>query len=289
MAKAPVGRKNNPLPTLAKIDGVGLGLRRHYIHDIAETLPTSIDWFEIAPENYIGRGGKVRDSFEKIAGHYPIIAHGLSLSIGSLDALDWNYLKQLKQFLRRYRIPWFSDHLCFSSRYNHFFHDLLPLPFTEEAVAHVSERARIVQDFLEVPFALENISFYVYPNGPDTPEMTETEFIQEILHRSGVHLMLDINNVFVNAFNHRLDAQQSLMAFKDAPILQLHIAGHDYDDATLIIDTHGQAVRDEVWALLAFFRKARGTLPPLLIERDNHFPPLAELIGEIERAKHEIT
>lgn len=264
------------------IDGVGLGLRRHYIHDIAQNLPPSIDWFEIAPENYIGRGGKVRDSFEKITAHYPIIAHGLSLSVGSLDELDWNYLKSLKQFLRHYRIPWFSDHLCFSSRYSHFFHDLLPLPFTKETILHVSERARIVQDFLEIPFALENISFYLYP---DKPEISEVQFIQEILDRSGVSLLLDINNVFVNAFNHGFDARAYLHAIKDLPILQLHIAGHDYDDETLIIDTHGQAIRSEVWDLLAFFGQARGTLPPILIERDNNFPPLSDLLGEVERAR----
>ena len=137
--------------------GVGIGLRRHFVKHITETLPPEIDWLEISPENYMGRGGRVVANFETVAEHYPIIAHGLSLSIGSLDPLDWKYLKDLKQFLRTRKIAWFSDHLCFSSRYDAFLHDLFPLPFTKEAILHVSERARQVQDFLEVPFALENI------------------------------------------------------------------------------------------------------------------------------------
>lgn len=261
--------------------GIGLGLRRHFVGHVAATLPREIDWFEISPENYIGRGGRVVAQFETVASHYPIIAHGLSLSIGSLDPLNWDYLKALKNFLRRYRIAWFSDHLCFSSRYDAFLHDLFPLPFTEEAVAHVSDRAKIVQDFLEVPFALENISFYLHPA---PPEMSELEFIQAVLDRSGVALMLDINNVYVNAKNHGFDPYAFIDALSRERILQLHIAGHWRESPTLIVDTHGETICPDVWDLLRFLAGKR-PLPPVLIERDNNFPPFEELLAEVACAK----
>ena len=265
--------------------GIGLGLRRRYLDEIAETRPSSIDWFEVSPENYIGRGGKARALFEEIAAQYPIVAHGLSLSIGSLDPLDWDYLRDLKVFLRSYKIPWFSDHLCFSSVNAHFLHDLLPLPFTEEAARHVSDRARMVQDFLEVPVGLENISYYL---SPAPPEMTETTFIREILDRSGVSLMLDINNVYVNAHNHGFDPRAYLREVAGERILQLHIAGHFQESPDLIIDTHGDTIRPEVWDLLRYLASLR-PLPPILIERDNNLPPLSELLEEVAIARDSIS
>lgn len=261
--------------------GVGLGLRRSFLHQVAQELPSEIDWFEFAPENYIDRGGQARKSFNKIAENYPLIAHGLSLSIGSLDELNWDYLKKLKQFLKDYDVPWFSDHLCFQSYEGSYFHDLLPLPFTEESILHVSERAKQVQDFLDIPFAIENVSFYFYP---EQPEMKETEFIKEILNRAGIGLLLDVNNVFVNSKNHRYRAVDYLNEIKDQNIFQIHIAGHYQEDEDLIIDTHGEAICDEVWELLNYFSQQR-ELPPVLIERDHNIPPLQDLIQEVQRAK----
>lgn len=264
-----------PLPNT-----VGLGLRREFIGDVRPSHKSLIDFFEIAPENYIGRGGRIVALFEKIAQDFPIVLHGLSLSIGGLDELNWDYLKKLKSFIRTFNTPWFSDHLCFSSTNAHILHDLLPLPFTREAVKHVSERARVVQDFLEVPFGLENVSFYLYPA---RPEMTELEFIQEILHRSDVSLMLDVNNVYVNSINHGTDAKQTIRELAKEKIIQLHIAGHDKSDE-LIIDTHGEDVCEDVWDLLRLLGECR-ELPPLLIERDNNIPAMHGLLSEVERAR----
>ncbi len=261
--------------------GVGLGLRRPFIEQIADSPPVNIDWYEIAPENYLGRGGIAVRSLEKIAAARPLIAHGLQLSLGSLDPLNHSYLKALKAFLREWKITWFSDHLCVSSRFDHYFHDLLPLPFTQEAVHHVAERARIVQDILEVPLALENVSYYL---SPAPPEMTEWDFVREIIDRSGCALMLDVNNVYVNAMNHGFDPKTYLDAICHEPILQIHIAGHDRDPSGLIIDTHGQAIGQAVWELLSYLGEKRG-LPPVLIERDTNIPPLKKLISEVEKAK----
>lgn len=269
------------MPEITQNLGVGLGLRRPFIEQIADSPPVNIDWYEIAPENYLGRGGIAVRSLEKIAAARPLIAHGLQLSLGSLDPLNHNYLKALKAFLREWKIAWFSDHLCVSSRFGHYFHDLLPLPFTQEAAQHVAERARIVQDILEVPLALENVSYYL---SPAPPEMTEWDFVREIIDRSGCALMLDVNNIYVNAINHGFDPKTYLDAICHEPILQIHIAGHDRDPSGLIIDTHGQAIGQAVWELLSYLGEKRG-LPPVLIERDTNIPPLKKLISEVEKAK----
>jgi len=261
--------------------GIGLGLRRPFIERIAASPPEAIDWYEIAPENYVGRGGLAVRALEKIAATRPLIAHGLQLSLGSLDPLNFDYLKALKAFLREWKIAWFSDHLCVASRFGHYFHDLLPLPFTQEAAAHVAERARIVQDIIEVPLALENVSYYL---SPAPPEMTEWNFVREILNRSGCALMLDVNNIYVNAVNHGFDPKTYLDAVAHEKILQIHIAGHDRNPSGLIIDTHGQPIVHDVWELLIYLGQKRG-LPPVLIERDTNIPPLEELLIEVERAK----
>lgn len=262
--------------------GAGLGLRYAFIDKIVEHPPHEIDFFEVCPENYIGRGGKHVREFNIVAERYPILAHGLSLSIGSTDPLDWEYLKQLKKFLNAYKIPWFTDHLCFASQNAHQFHDLLPLPMTQEAADHVSERARIVQDFLEMPFGLENVSFYMHPA---KPEMTELEFIQTVLHQSGCSLLLDINNLYVNSVNHGIDAHQYINELSKENILHIHIAGHLQKSTNLIIDTHGSQISDPVWALLTALGKLR-PLPSILIERDNNIPDeLAPLFLEVETAR----
>lgn len=259
---------------------VGLGLRRDFIEEVAQGQAAGISFFEVAPENYIERGGIAGACFEKIADHYPILAHGLSLSIGSLDELNWSHLKKIKKFLRQYRIPWFSDHLCYSSVNAHQFHDLMPLPFTREAVKHVAARARIVQDFLEFPFALENVSFYLFP---ERPEMDEVDFVNEVLHQADVKVLFDINNVFVNAFNHGFSACDYLNRIDKNRILQIHIAGHKKHSEKLIIDTHGESICQSVWDLLQSLGNMM-PLPPVLIERDNNIPELEILLGEVQTA-----
>lgn len=261
--------------------GVGLGLRREFIFEVAQKLPEDIDWFEVAPENYMGRGGEPGACFEKIASHYPIVAHGLSLSIGSCDKLNRAHLKNLKAFIRKFNIPWFSDHLCYSSFGGHEFHDLMPLPFTREAIHHVAERARVVQDFLEVPFALENVSFYLFP---EKPEMREVDFLNEVAQQADIGILLDVNNVYVNSFNHGLNATEYLRDINKERILQIHIAGHKYHSPQLIIDTHGEPICHDVWQLLKTLA-THMPLPPILIERDNNVPELAELLTEVATAK----
>lgn len=262
--------------------GVGLGLRYALMEELTSTQSSSIDFLEICPENYLNRHGKHILQFESLAERYPILVHGLSLSIGSTDDINWAYLKQLKAFLKRFNIPWFTDHLCFSSTNAHEFHDLLPLPFTEEAALHVAERARIVQDFLEIPFGLENVSYYLQPA---KPQMTELEFIKLVLEKSGCSLLLDVNNLYVNAFNHSIDAEHYLQELAKENILYIHIAGHQHKSKSLIIDTHGEAISDPVWDLLRQLGTYR-SLPSILIERDNNIPGLDSLLNEVELAKN---
>lgn len=260
---------------------VGLGLRFDFLEQIHQNAPEAIDFYEIAPENYIGRGGKMIELFEDISQKHQIRAHGLSVSVGSLDPLDFDYLKQLKAFLHKHNIPYYTDHLCMSSAHGYQFHDLIPLPFTQEAVEHVATKAKTLQDFLEVPVALENVSFYM---NPIEPQMSEADFIEAVLEKSGVSLLLDINNLYVNAINHKSHAKAALKQLIELPILHCHIAGHEqkYDD--LIIDTHGAPISDPVWDLLVDYAQIKD-VAPLLIERDNDIPELIELLGEVKKAK----
>ena len=260
---------------------VGLGLRFDFLEQIHKNAPQTIDFYEIAPENYIGRGGRLIELFEDIAQNHPIRVHGLSVSIGSLDPLNFDYLKQLKAFIHKHNIPYYTDHLCMSSAHGYQFHDLIPLPFTQEAVEHVSAKAKTLQDFLEVPVALENVSFYM---NPIQPEMSEADFIEAVIEKSGVNLLLDINNLYVNSINHGSHAHQALNQLIQLPILHCHIAGYEqkYDD--LIIDTHGSPISDPVWNLLADYADQKD-IPPLLIERDNDIPDLSDMIDEVNKAK----
>lgn len=262
--------------------GVGIGLRHSYKDELAQNVPSEIDFFEIHPENYINLGGKSLAVFEQLRQERPFVSHGLTLSLGSTDELNWDFLKQLKTFLHRYEFPWFTDHLCFTSINGAQTHDLLPLPFTQEAALHVAERARIVQDYLNMPLGLENVSFYFHP---DVPQMSEAEFINLVLEKSGCSLLLDINNIYVNAVNHNSSAEDSVAALINKPVLHMHIAGHNDQKEDFIIDTHGEAICDPVWELLAYAKSLRPNMPPVLIERDNNLPPLSELLDEVMRAK----
>jgi len=259
--------------------GVGLGLRR----DMAEeTLAhrAQINFLELVPENYMGVGGRAREVLNDAATAFPLISHGVNLSIGSTDELNFDYLKQLKTLLDEYNIPWFSDHLCFSSIEGSYLHDLLPLPFSRSTVKHIVERVKRVQDFVGRPFLLENISFYMYlPDG----DLTEGEFITEILEQADCGLLLDVNNVYVNAVNHGFDASSFLDTLPLERVVQMHIAGHK-KGKELTIDTHGSPIIEPVYELLdAVLRKT--SVCGVLLERDQNFPEFDEILSEISKIK----
>lgn len=238
---------------------------------------------EVAPENYMDIGGKIYRDFCAVAERVPILAHSISLSLGSLDPLDKKFLKTLKVFIRRHQIPLASDHICFSSYRGVKFDDLFPLPFTKEAVRHIARRIKQVQDFLEIPYAVENPSYYA-PCG--APEMSEAEFIRAVIEESGAYLLLDINNVYVNSVNHHFDPEEYLTALPLDRIAYVHIAGHYRKRKNFILDTHGAAIINPVWELLDALA-GQTEIHSILIERDNNIPPLNELKPEIELA-HQI-
>lgn len=259
--------------------GYGLGLRSHYYQHIIEQSP-EVDWFEIVSENYLVQGGKALYYLDAIAERYPLVMHGVSLSIGGPHALDRDYLKQLKQLADRVKPAWVSDHLCWSRGNAHQLHDLLPLPYTEESLYHVATRVRQVQAVLERPLVLENVSSYVRSKAD---EFTEWEFLSALSHLSGCELLLDVNNVYVSSRNHGFDAWTFIRNLPPQSIRQLHLAGPmDYGDN--VVDTHDHPVCDPVWQL---FQQTLEHLGPVatLLERDDHFPPFAELLDELGKAR----
>jgi len=261
--------------------GVGLGLRRAHFGALLDQTPSEIEWFEIAPENYIEIGGWVYRDFCKLAAIRPLIAHSIALSLGSLDPLNKTFIKQLKKFIHDHKIPLASDHICFSSYHQVQFDDLLPLPFTWEAVKHVSKKIRQVQEILEVPFAVENISYYA-PSG--APEMTEPEFIRAVIEESGAFLLLDINNVYVNAINHKFDPCDYLKQLPLDKVAYVHMAGHRQQKPDLLIDTHGAKIISDVWQLLDTLA-GMTELHSVMIERDNEIPPIEALITELRQVR----
>lgn len=259
--------------------GFGLGLR---VEHFAEVLanPPAVDWFEITSENFMVAGGKPRHHLEFVRERYPLAMHGVSLSIGSADPLDMDYLRGLKQLMRAIEPAWVSDHLCWTGVDGINSHDLLPLPYTEEAIAHVSSRVGQVQDFLGREILLENLSSYVEFSGSRMPEW---EFIAEIANRSGCRLLLDVNNIQVSARNHGFDPLDYLRGIPADRVWQIHLAGHsDYGD--YVIDTHDHDVPAEVWSLYEETIRRFGPISTM-IERDDHIPPLAELVAELDLAR----
>lgn len=257
--------------------GVGLGLRRAHFGALLQDLPDEIEWFEIAPENYMEIGGALYRDFCRLREQRTVVAHSISLSLGSLDPLNKTFLRQLKKFIREHRIPLASDHICFSSYHQVQFDDLLPLPFTEEAVRHIAKRIRYVQEFLEVPYAVENISYYA-PSG--AAEMSEPEFIRAVIEESGAQLLLDVNNIYVNSVNHHFDPYDYLRQMPLDRLAYVHVAGHRLKRPTFILDNHGAAVITPVWQLLEALA-AMTPLTSVMIERDNNIPPLKEMISEL--------
>lgn len=255
--------------------GYGLGLRPEYYDVIVETKP-AVDWFEIISENYMVDGGKPLHFLDRVRENYPIVMHGVSLSIGGSDPLDFAYLKRLKALIERIEPAWVSDHFCWTSLGGHNSHDLLPLPLTEEAVSHVVSRVQQVQEFLGRQILLENASTYVSFRGD---EMNEWEFVREVCERADCLLLLDVNNVYVSARNHGFDTLQYLDGLPGERIQQCHLAGHsDYGD--YVIDTHDHPVAGPVWDLYAEALKRIGPVTSM-IERDDRFPPFAELMSEL--------
>ena len=262
-------------PRLAR---VGLGFRRELIPALKSGVPDAIDFFEIAPENWIDLGGGAARGLHFFTERYPFVCHGLSLSIGGPAPLDEVLLQKIRHFLDQRRILLYTEHLSYCSDDGHLY-DLLPIPFTEEAVKYVAERVRRTQDILERRIALENASFYVA--SPIT-EMSELEFIQAVLLEADCDLHLDVNNVYVNSINQDYDPVDFIRALPSDRIVYMHMAGHHKEAENLIIDTHGADVIDPVWSLLDQTYGMHGVAPTLL-ERDFNIPPLDQLMREVQR------
>ena len=259
--------------------GAGLGFRRALMGPLQSMDQDAVDFMEVAPENWIGVGGRFGRQFRALAERYPLILHGLSLDIGGPDPIDTELVSGVRKLMEEVGATLYSEHLTYCAAQGHLY-DLLPLPFTEEAVHHVAERVRQVQDIIGAPIALENASYYAQAH----TELSESEFICAVLAESGCDLLLDVNNIYVNSINHRYDPLEFLDALPLERARYIHIAGHFDEAEDLKVDTHGADVIDPVWALLAQVYARLGPLPTLL-ERDFNFPPLEELLLEVDRIR----
>lgn len=261
------------------VSGAGLGLRRALLDGLVDIPSGRIDFMEVAPENWIGVGGILKKKLRCFTERYPFVIHGLSLNIGSPAPLDEQLVRDVKAFMAEHDIRQYSDHLSFTGDDGHLY-DLMPMPFTEEAVTYVAARVRRVQDILEQRMALENVSYYA----PTDEGMGELAFLLAVLEEADCDLMLDINNIVVNSINHRYDATDFLARMPAERIRYFHIAGHHVEAEDLRVDTHGAAVDNDAWALLAKAYERFGPVPTLL-ERDFNFPPVDELLGEVDRIR----
>lgn len=262
--------------------GAGLGYKRSLADGFLalDKAVSPIRFIEIAPENWLRMGGAARKKFDAVAERFPIACHGLSLSLGGQDALQEDFLHQIKQFMRQYGITFFSEHLSYCSHHGQVY-DLLPLPFTEESVRHTAARIRRVQDILEMQIAVENTSYYAHN---PIAEMDEVDFLNAVAREAGCGIHLDVNNVYVNAVNHGIVQPQDYIDRVDLPrVMYMHMAGHDEESADLLIDTHGQPVCSEVWDLFAYTCRRVPHSVPVLLERDSNFPPFAELEAEVAK------
>ncbi|MFZ3180496.1 MAG: DUF692 domain-containing protein [Methylocystis silviterrae] len=259
--------------------GFGLGLRPVYYKDLLETRP-NVDWLEIITENYLVPGGRPIAMLERIRADYPIVMHGVSMSLASTDPLDFDYLKALKKLAERIEPRWISDHLCWTGVHGVNMHDLLPVPYTFEALQHVVDRINRVQDFLGRKIAIENASTYVTFQ---ESEMDEWTFVREMAERADCWLLVDVNNIYVSAFNHGFDERQFIDAIPAERVVQLHLAGHS-DAGTHKIDTHDQPICADVWKLYERACRQFGEVSTM-IERDDNFPPFHALVAELDRAR----
>lgn len=259
--------------------GYGLGLRTVHYEEIFAGNP-KVDWFEAVSENYLVPGGKPLKMLERVRERYPVVLHGVSMSIGSTDPIDTTYLKQLKALAQRIEPAWVSDHLCWTGIEKQNLHDLMPLPYTAEAVRHVANRVAQVQDYLGRQILLENVSSYLTYS---SSEMDEWQFIAAIAEEADCQILLDINNIYVSAFNHGFDARTYLERIPAKRVQQFHLAGHD-NCGDYIVDTHDAPVIDAVWDLYAAAVRRFGPVATM-IERDDNIPPLAELVAELDHAR----
>ena len=262
-----------------KFEGFGLGLRTEHYRDFLAS-PQPVDWLEVISENYLVPGGKPLHVLDRIRRDYPMVMHGVSLSIGGSDALDASYLRELRGLVDRVEPAWVSDHLCWTGTASLNLHDLLPLPYTEATLRHLVPRVAQVQDALGQSLLLENVSSYVRYRAD---EMSEWEFIAELVGRTGCELLLDVNNVYVSSVNHGFDPRAFIDAVPIAAVRQIHLAGHE-DHGDYLIDTHDHPICKAVWDLYAYTIGRLG-LVPTMIERDDQIPSLAELVSELDSAR----
>ncbi|MEH6590470.1 MAG: DUF692 domain-containing protein [Halioglobus sp.] len=262
-----------------ELQGAGLGLRRALLSPLFSMAPESVDFMEAAPENWIGVGGRFGKQFRQMAERYPIVFHGLSLDIGGPDPIDTELVKSVKVLMDELAVPIYSEHLTYCAAEGHLY-DLLPIPFTEEAVHYVADRVKQVQDIIGQQLVLENASYYAQPH----TDLSESEFITAVLNEADCGLLLDVNNIYVNSINHCYDP----IAFMDALPLErtryIHVAGHFDEAEDLKVDTHGADVISPVWSLLAAAYQRVGSVPTLL-ERDFNLPPLVDLLTEVEQIR----
>lgn len=266
--------------SIKHLSGVGLGLRREMLDELLPDIPKSVDFWEVAPENWIPFGGKYQKQLQAFTSSCHFVTHGLSLSIGSPSKLDIDFVKEIKAFLDQHDILYYSEHLSYCSGQGHLY-DLMPIPFTEDAVKHVVERVQQVQDILQRPLLLENVSYYAAPG----QEMTEQEFTLSVIKESGCSMLLDVNNIYVNSINHNYDAEDFLRAMPTNKIVYGHVAGHYDETDNLKIDTHGADVIEPVWQLLQKAYEIHGVFPTLL-ERDFNIPPIDELLVEVDKIRN---
>ncbi len=264
-----MGSRNNP------VSGAGLGLRRSLMSEIDAAPAGAIDFLEVAPENWLGVGGRYGRQFRTLTERYPFVCHGLSLSLGGVAPLDTAFLQRVRGWLSEHQIRCYSEHLSYTDDGGHLY-DLMPIPFTSEAVAYVADRIKQAQDVLGYRLAVENVSYYAAP----WQQMSELEFLNAVLERADCDLLLDVNNIYVNSINHRYDPEAFLRGIPTGRIAYCHVAGHHEEAPDLRIDTHGAAVSDPVWSLLDEAYRVHGVFPTLL-ERDNNFPPFQELLDEL--------
>lgn len=264
------------MSSMYPVQGSGLGLRRAFIGPLADRPTSKVDFYEVAPENWIDMGGRNSRLFRQFTERYPFVCHGLSLNLGGPAPLDEAFLHRVKHFLDEHNIRCYSEHLSYCGDDAHLY-DLMPIPFTEEAVDYVAERILRAQDILGRRLAVENVSYYAAPG----QEMTEIEFVNAVLKRADCLLLLDVNNIYVNSINHRYDPVEYLYALPASRIAYSHIAGHSEEAEDLRVDTHGADVIDPVWDLLGKAYARFGVFPTLL-ERDFNIPPLDTLLAEVE-------
>ncbi|MDP7536330.1 MAG: DUF692 domain-containing protein [Methylococcales bacterium] len=262
------------------VTGAGLGLKRSFMQTIADTSPKDVDFYEVAPENWMTLGGKLGKQFRALTERFPFICHGLSLSIGSKDPLDEAFVRDIKDFLQTHQIRLYSEHLSYCSHQGHLY-DLLPIPFTGEAVDYVADRIRRVQDILEQKIAIENVSYYAVPSR----ELSEIEFFNAVVEQADCDVLLDLNNIYVNSINHGYDSEDFLKSIPGERIAYAHVAGHYVAKEDFLIDTHGAAIVDPVWALLGQAYALFGVFPTML-ERDFNIPEVKELLSEVEMIKN---